>query len=208
VVNIAYLGLTTDFFDQVAHYQPAFRQTWPRVVAVVAAEHVLLILKVVVDWVVPDIPDRIRVEQTREEFLIERQHEASTRGVAGGDGGWEEAQHHNHAGGGVIAGGGGGSATPVWGSQAPALGTWAANAAYEDAPLPPACVQTSTPPISGVLAALAAPPPGWTDGADLGKQPSCARTPAPSRKASLERSASRAALAPTVSVAPETVQFL
>ena len=50
-VNLGYLGLTSGFFEQLSHYVPIFRDTHARVISIVLAEHLLLALRVVVDWV-------------------------------------------------------------------------------------------------------------------------------------------------------------
>ena len=72
LVNLGFLGLTSGFFERLSHYEPAFRSTWPRIVALIVAEHALLALKMFVDWVVPDVPDAVRIEVERDEFIQER----------------------------------------------------------------------------------------------------------------------------------------
>ena len=52
------LGITTDFFEQLSHHFPSMRLSGPRVAAIIAAEHLLLMLRVIVDWMVPDVSDR------------------------------------------------------------------------------------------------------------------------------------------------------
>ena len=73
LINVCYLGLTTDFFNQVGHYA----RLPPDVAAhrrVVAAEHLLLLLKVLVDKAFPDVPDHIHIDRTRDEFLVDHFH--------------------------------------------------------------------------------------------------------------------------------------
>ena len=99
--NLAYLGITSDFFHQLSKSAPLFNATWPRVIALFAAEHLLLGLKVrrersfsepvsrllapsltfsfsvllglklLVDNLIPDVPDALRVRMLREEFIVE-----------------------------------------------------------------------------------------------------------------------------------------
>lgn len=71
-VNLGYLGLTSGFFDQLGHYLPPYRLTHVRVISILVAEHILVALRVLVDWLVPDVPDAVRVEAEREEYIQER----------------------------------------------------------------------------------------------------------------------------------------
>jgi anoctamin-8 len=87
VVNLLYLGITTDFFEQLSHHVPSMRQSGPRVGALIAAEHILLLLRVVVDWLVPDVPDSVRIEMEREEFIDERREKVETEGTTQATGG-------------------------------------------------------------------------------------------------------------------------
>ena len=67
--NLAYLGLTTNFFEQLSGRVPEFRQTWVQVLAVFALEHLLIVLKLLIDFLVPDIPDNVKVKQAREAYV-------------------------------------------------------------------------------------------------------------------------------------------
>ena len=86
VVNLLYLGITTDFFDQLAHHLPPLRLSGARVAALVVAEHFLLLLKVVVDWLIPDVSDTARVRMEREEYLDEQREKLEAQKQAEAEG--------------------------------------------------------------------------------------------------------------------------
>ena len=67
--NLSYLALTTDFFSRLAVRWPDFERTWVRISTIVIAEHLLLLVKLTVDFLLPDVPDRIRARLARTEFL-------------------------------------------------------------------------------------------------------------------------------------------
>ena len=81
IVNLAYIGITSDFFEQLSHHIPELRQTGNRVIVLVAAEHVLLLLKMLVDWVVPDVPDSVKVKMEREDYIEEKLQTAHSKGL-------------------------------------------------------------------------------------------------------------------------------
>ena len=50
-------------------------------IVLVAAEHVLLLLKMLVDWVVPDVPDSVKVKMEREDYIEEKLQTAHSKGL-------------------------------------------------------------------------------------------------------------------------------
>ena len=85
--NLGLLAVTSDFFDQLAVYAPWFGSTGARLGTVILAEHVLLGLKLLIDFVVPDVPSKVRVRLHREEFVCDAQvralaHEDNAQGGA------------------------------------------------------------------------------------------------------------------------------
>ena len=66
--NLALLAVTSDFFDQLALYAPWFEATGARLGTAILAEH-LLGLKLLIDFVVPDVPSKVRVRLHREEYV-------------------------------------------------------------------------------------------------------------------------------------------
>ena len=71
--NLALLAVTSDFFDQLAVYAPWFETTGARLGTVIFAEHILLGLKLLIDFVVPDVPTKVKVRLEREEFVCDAQ---------------------------------------------------------------------------------------------------------------------------------------
>jgi len=69
--NLALLGVTSDFFDELAVEVHSFEHVGARLAAILIAEHLLIFLKLLVDFVVPDIPSKIRVRMAREEHHAE-----------------------------------------------------------------------------------------------------------------------------------------
>ena len=69
--NLAVLFLTSDFFDELAFYEPAYRSIGTRLGAVLIIEHALIAIKLFVDFVVPDVPAKVRVRLAREEHNAE-----------------------------------------------------------------------------------------------------------------------------------------
>ena len=68
--NIALLGATSDFFDQLAVQLPTFDEPGSRFAALMFAEHFLILLKLFIDFVVPDVPDNLiaKLERDRPSF--------------------------------------------------------------------------------------------------------------------------------------------
>lgn len=69
--NLALLGLTSDFFDQLSRVAPWFEATGARLGTIIMAEHVLLGLKLLIDFIVPDVPSKVSVKVAREEFITD-----------------------------------------------------------------------------------------------------------------------------------------
>jgi hypothetical protein len=69
--NLALLAITSDFFDELAVEMEGFKNIGARLAAILVAEHVLIFLKLFVDFVVPDIPSKIRVRIARDEHNAE-----------------------------------------------------------------------------------------------------------------------------------------
>lgn len=69
--NLAFIAFTSDFFDQLATTYPAFAHSWAQIVFVVAVEHVLLLLKFLVDYLIADVPPRVRVRLARQEYIAD-----------------------------------------------------------------------------------------------------------------------------------------
>ena len=81
--NLTLLLVTTDFFDEMAAVMPTFVHLGPRLLVVLAAEHALLLIKILIDFLVPDVPAKIRVRLAKEEHLAEgRVAEQSRQAVA------------------------------------------------------------------------------------------------------------------------------
>jgi hypothetical protein len=69
--NLALLAVTSDFFDQLALYAPWFETWGARLGTAILAEHILVGLKLLIDFVVPDVPSKVRVRLHREEFVTD-----------------------------------------------------------------------------------------------------------------------------------------
>ena len=54
-------------------YAPWFETTGARLGTVIFAEHILLGLKLLIDFVVPDVPTKVKVRLEREEFVCDAQ---------------------------------------------------------------------------------------------------------------------------------------
>ena len=67
--NFGFLLVTTDFFSRLAVVWPVFEMRWVQVTSVFALEHFLLVLKVTVDFLVPDMPEAVQARLARTEFL-------------------------------------------------------------------------------------------------------------------------------------------
>ena len=70
--NLGILAVTTDFFDELASIMPTFNQLGTKLAAILVAEHLLLGLKLFIDWIVPDVPAKIRVKLARDEHNAEQ----------------------------------------------------------------------------------------------------------------------------------------
>ncbi len=70
-VNLFYLGITSQFFDELEGSWPIFKPTWVKVVFVVVLEHLLLALKYFVDWLVPDVPSKLKANVARQEYIAD-----------------------------------------------------------------------------------------------------------------------------------------
>ena len=51
---------------------PTFNQLGTKLAAILVAEHLLLGLKLFIDWIVPDVPAKIRVKLARDEHNAEQ----------------------------------------------------------------------------------------------------------------------------------------
>ena len=71
VCNVLYVGLTSDFFQRLSERDAAWERIWPRVVALLIFEHVLILLKLLIDFVVPDVSVALRTRITRDEYLAD-----------------------------------------------------------------------------------------------------------------------------------------
>ena len=69
--NLALLMITTDFFDELAAVMPAFETLGARLVVILGVEHLLIFIKLFVDFVVPDVPSKIKVRLAKDEHLAE-----------------------------------------------------------------------------------------------------------------------------------------
>jgi len=69
--NLGMLTMTTEFFDELTADFPVFYALGPRLAFVMVAEHLLLALKLFVDFIVPDVPSKIRVRLARDEHIAE-----------------------------------------------------------------------------------------------------------------------------------------
>ena len=79
VVNLAYLAITSDFFERLEVAAPVLDSQWVRILLVVGVEHAALGCKLLVDRVIPDVPDDVKTKLARDEYVAV----ASVRATAG-----------------------------------------------------------------------------------------------------------------------------
>ena len=72
LVNLLYLMVTTDFFEQLAVHLPMLRAELAQWVCVLVAVKVLIFARALIDICVPDVPDRVKVSVAREKYLASR----------------------------------------------------------------------------------------------------------------------------------------
>jgi len=72
LVNLLYLMVTTDFFEQLAVHLPRLRPELAQWVCVLVAVKVLILARVLIDICVPDVPDQVKVSVAREKYLASR----------------------------------------------------------------------------------------------------------------------------------------
>ena len=77
--NLGLLAITSDFFEQLARAIPAYESVSVRLGTCIFAEHVLLGLKLLIDFVVPDVPAAVKVRLHREEFVVEQSVQQAMR---------------------------------------------------------------------------------------------------------------------------------
>ena len=70
-INLGYLWVTEDVFHELQWRLPTFATESHRIGAIVVAEHVLLALKVLIDFWVPDVPDFVKIRLARDEYVAE-----------------------------------------------------------------------------------------------------------------------------------------
>lgn len=74
---LVYLGLATNLLI-IAYTTDMFSRYYPEIsalevlVIVVVLEHALIVLKMTIDYIIPDVPASVRVEMAREEWLADR----------------------------------------------------------------------------------------------------------------------------------------
>ena len=65
--------MTTDFFDQMATSEAWLESSGARWATLLIAEHLLIGTKLLIDFVVPDVPDKVRVKLHRDEYFAARE---------------------------------------------------------------------------------------------------------------------------------------
>jgi len=63
VTNVLLIVYTTDLFDRLE------ARGWPQLAIAFIAEHILLALKLLTDWVVPDVPSKVWEEEARWQWM-------------------------------------------------------------------------------------------------------------------------------------------
>ena len=80
VTNVLLLVYTTDLFDRLD------ARGWPQLAIAFIAEHILMALKLLTDWLVPDVPSKVWEEEARWQWMEAlRKRRLVGRAADGGD---------------------------------------------------------------------------------------------------------------------------